>query len=111
LQKRSDQSGKALYSPLTQSKPNQTFVAEKDSLRVAFLQGADGVMLLRIASGYGRLLNYSAVVTQPGRAAAPTPVCSVVARQTSVETWPPPLLAIELSDFQLQPEGATAVCR
>ena len=93
--------------------PNAAFVADKDSLRLAFLQTAHGDMMLRIASGYGGMLTYQASIVRPGaKGPAATSVCSVMALKIGIETWPPPIVAIELSDFHVQPgDSGQVTCR
>jgi hypothetical protein len=110
LQKQTIESGKEQIKPVMKMAPNTAFVADKDSLRLAFLQTAHGDMMLRIASGYGGMLTYQASIVRPGvKGPAATTVCSVMALKTGIETWPPPIVAIELSDFHVQPGDSTQV--
>lgn len=113
MQKETVESGKEQIKPVSRMEANQAFLADKDSLRLAFLQTAQGDMMLRIASGYRGMLTYRASVVRPG-APGPTPtsVCSVVGRKTGIETWPPAIVAIELSDFKVLPGDSSQVtCR
>ncbi|HEY4030810.1 MAG TPA: hypothetical protein VGM25_10730 [Caulobacteraceae bacterium] len=113
VQKETLQNGKEQLKAVPRASANQTFLAEKDSLRLAFLQTGQGDMMLRIASGYGGMLTYKAGIVRPGaKGPSPTSVCSVVALKTGIETWPPPIVAIELSDFKVEAsEAVQPVCR
>jgi len=113
LQKQTVEEGKEQLNPVRKMDPNPTFIAEKDSLRLAFLQTAHGDMMLRIASGYGGMLSYHAAIVRPGaKGPAATSVCSITALRTGIETWPPPIVAIELSEFRVEPaSGAQVTCR
>jgi len=113
LQKQTIESGREQVNPVMKMAPNAAFVADKDSLRLAFLQTARGDMMLRIASGYGGKLTYQASIVRPGaKGPASTSVCSVVALKTGIETWPPPIVAIELSDFHVQAaDSGQVTCR
>jgi len=113
LQKKTAESGQEQLDPVFKMAPNQAFVADKDSLRLAFLQTAQGDMMLRIASGYGGVLTYHAGIVRPGGdGPAATSVCSVIGLKTGIETWPPPIVAIELSDFKVEPGDSPKVeCR
>jgi hypothetical protein len=117
LQKQGVDAGKEQRLPIA-SKGNpaavstSTFTAGKDSLRIAFQQIASGDMMLRVSSAYDKVLAYHAFIVTPGRnGQTPTSVCAVPAAKLSIETWPPPIVAIQVTDFQLQPADTQIVCR
>jgi 2',3'-cyclic-nucleotide 2'-phosphodiesterase (5'-nucleotidase family) len=110
VQKKTEALGEEQVAPAPKASTD-AFVVDKDSLRIVFVQTAMGDMMLRVGNGYDRLLSYHAFITKPGAASAPTSVCAVLAKISSVESWAPPILAIDLGDFQLQPNGTAADCR
>ncbi|MBC6982279.1 hypothetical protein [Caulobacter sp. 17J80-11] len=77
---------------------------EPDLLRFSFKQmpGKDD-MLLVVENGYGRRLDYRALMTTTEGRAHVTSVCEVPAGLLSFEHWPHAIVTLELTDFRLVP--------
>jgi hypothetical protein len=77
---------------------------EPDLLRFTFKQmpGEDDMMLV-VENGYGRRLDYRALMTTTNGRAHVTGVCEVPSGLLSFEHWPHAIVSIELTDFRLGP--------
>jgi hypothetical protein len=81
-------------------------------LRISMLQvpGSEDTVVL-IENGYGRQIDYTAVMQVPGRQQPEsTTVCEILPRLMALEHWPHPIVVIVLDDFRFVPESDELVC-
>jgi hypothetical protein len=84
----------------------------QDRLRISMLQvpgGEDTVVL--IENGYGRQIDYRAVMQVPGRSQPEaTTACEVLPSLMALEHWPHPIAVVVLGRFRFVPESRELVC-
>ena len=82
---------------------------EPGQLRLAFTASKDG-MMLNVTSGHRRWLHYVALMVTPDMKPHKTSVCPVMAGKLAFETWPHPIIYLNVAHFKAVKDGEMA-CR
>jgi len=92
------------------SDPRKSKADLKDTVEVDFNQLPDSTYtVMTVCNGYGRQLQYKAYRLSPRGDEIPASVRPVLLGIFAMESWPGPVLEIELSDLQLADTGSTTI--